>query len=107
MASQGRYAARLMHLPRDVLADLAARAIFASGDVRRAADDALALHDPTPAWAVDRILTSPDLVQYILRYADLQYVAAAAACKAWYKGWTATAGERLKPKLTEETACAG
>ena len=82
MASQGRFAARLARLPHDTLAELAASLCCTNDATRRTADSTLALHDPTPAWAIERILTSPDLVLCIFAHVELQDGVAAATCKA-------------------------
>ena len=99
MASQGRFAARLARLPHDTLAELAASLCCTNDATRRTADSTLALHDPTPAWAIERILTSPDLVQCIFAHVEMQDHAGARVCKAWKRGWDATDGQRrgLRP----------
>ena len=99
MASQGRFAARLARLPHDTLAELAASLCCTNEATRRTADSTLALHDPTPAWAIERILTSPDLVQCIFAHVEIYDGVAAATCKAWKRGWDATDGQRrgLRP----------
>jgi hypothetical protein len=63
------------HFPmaREVLVSLVAEACVKSDHVRRAADRAAAQHDPVPQWAVDGVLTSPDLLVPILESLELRH----------------------------------
>eukprot|EP00966_Prymnesium_polylepis_P136652 3157710-Prymnesium_polylepis.1 len=78
MAPSSRLAARLERLPADAMIELCAYACDASAaDSRRAADLALATHDPLPQWAVD-VLLSPDLLPRVFAALELADYAAAA-----------------------------
>ena len=86
-----RLAERLIALPHDVLASLAARMAGASpAAARRAADSTLAEYTPIPAWAVSAIFLSPDLTINILKTLQMTDCAAACACSIWRDAWIAT-----------------
>ena len=93
------------HIPMacEVLVSLVAEACVKSDHVRRAADRAAAQHDPVPQWAVDGVLTSPDLLVPILESLELRHGAAGCVCHAWAQVWqalplTTRRAVGLKPK---------
>jgi len=90
-------AARLLELPHDALAELAARLCVEGGTAaQRQADELLAAHKPLPQWAVQGVLLSSDLVPHVLAPLQLEDGAAAAVCSAWAEGWRATSEGRRR-----------
>ena len=94
------------HFPmaRVVLVNLVTEACVKSDHVRRAADRAAAQHDPVPQWAVDGVLTSPDVLVPILESLELRHGAAGCVCHAWAQVWqamplTTRRAVGLKPKM--------
>ena len=63
-----RLAPRLARLPREVLCQLAAKALAASDDGIRRAESALAKHDPLPRWCLTDVLLSDDVSPHILGF---------------------------------------
>lgn len=85
--SVGRYRKRLEALPVAALLDIAAVACETSAAARKKSDELLALHSPTPAWAVSKVLLSPELLHVIMATLDLSDHAVAAVCPAWKRAW--------------------
>ena len=67
--------------------DIAALACEGSAAARKRAEELIALHNPTPVWAVSNILLSPDLLGKMLATLNLSDYAAAAVCKTWACTW--------------------
>ena len=83
-------AARLARLPHAALAELcAATCTLDVPDSRRACNAALARHDPTPAWAVEHVLLSPDLAPRFMGALATEDGTAAAVCRVWRGAWDA------------------
>jgi hypothetical protein len=109
-----RLAVRLKRLPLTELAGLLSQDLLAeiiaqlcskrglSGNLEesssrallRSIDERLAVHDPLPQWAVDKVLLSSDLLMHLLAPLDICDGAAAAVCSAWSRAWTATNDSR-------------
>ena len=85
-------ALRLDALSRDELLELAAGALdeLPKGHhLRNQADALVAKRKPLPAWCVDGVLLSPDLLPHLFESISLRDCAAAAACSAWSGAWVA------------------
>ena len=85
-----RLSLRLGQLPHEVLAELAARLCSESPALQAVAEECMAAHKPLSHELVERVLLSPDLMQSILGPLETKDGAAAAVCKQWLAGWTAT-----------------
>jgi len=85
--SAGRFRNRLSALPAAALLDIAALACEGSAAARKRAEELIALHNPTPVWAVSNILLSPDLLGKMMATLNLSDYAAAAVCKTWACTW--------------------
>ena len=90
-----RLAVRLAQLPHDVLAELAAE-LCTDGYAEMRAAAVLAVHQPVPQWAVEKVLLSNDLVPHLLAPLQLEDGAAAAVCSVWSEGWRATSEGRRR-----------
>ena len=87
-----RLALRLDALSRVELLELAAGALdeLPKGHRLRSHADALvAKRKPLPAWCVDGVLLSPDLLPHLFESLSCRDCAAAAACSAWGGAWVA------------------
>ena len=92
MSTPTSLALRLDALSRDELLELAAGALdeLPKGHhLRNQADALVAKRKPLPAWCVDSVLLSPDLLPHLFESISLRDCAAAAACSAWSGAWTA------------------
>ena len=92
MSTPTRLALRLDALSRDELLELAAGALdeLPKGHhLRNQADALVAKRKPLPAWCVDGVLLSPDLLPHLFESLSLRDCAAAAACSAWSGAWVA------------------
>ena len=78
-----RLALRLKRLPHEELVEFAAQAAAASLALRNEADRRIAVHAPTPEWALSKVLLSPDLAPVIVGKLGLEDVAAAKKGSAW------------------------
>ena len=80
-----RLSARVAALPRNVLLELveAMSANELSHAGRVAADAVLAKHTQTPAWALDSVLLSPDLLPSLFGSLEFTDCATAQVCRAW------------------------
>ena len=85
--SAGRFRNRLSALPATALLDIAALACEGSAAARKRAEELIALHNPTPVWAVSNILLSPDLLGKMMATLNLSDCAAATVCKTWACTW--------------------
>ena len=97
-----RLVIRLDALPRDELVKLAAKALTElpkDHPLHSHTDALIAHHKPLPAWCVDRVLLSPDLLPHLVDSLSLDDCGAAAACSAWAAEWTALLRRRryIKP----------
>jgi len=88
--SSSRLSLRLAQLPHDALAELAARLCAYSPALQATAEECMAGNKPLSHELVERVLLSPDLMQSILGPLETKDGAAAAVCKQWLAGWTAT-----------------
>ena len=91
-SANSRLAIRLDALPRDALLKLAAEALTALPEDHRLhshTDALIAHHKPLPAWCVEGVLLSPDLLPHLVDSISLDDHAAAAACSLWASEWTA------------------
>ena len=110
---RSRLAARLGHIPHNVLADLAAQLCSDSPALQAAAEKCMAAHNPLlPHEMVERVMLSPDLVPQILGPLEAKDGAAAAVCSQWLDGWKATNEPRRRLKqvpldLPEEIGTGG
>ena len=87
-----RLAVRLDVLTREELLQLAADALDElpkSHHLRHRADALVAERKPLPAWCVDGVLLSPDLLPHLFESLSLRDCAAAAACSGWAAAWLA------------------
>jgi len=103
MAPPSRLAIRLDTLPRDELLKLAADALAELPEGHRLhshADALVARRKPLPAWCVDGVLLSPDLLPHMFDALSLHHCGAAAACSAWAAEWASQLRRRryLQPK---------
>jgi len=90
MSSDSRLAIRLDALPHEALLKLAAEALteLPVGHRLHSHTDALiAHHKPLPAWCVESVLLSPDLLPHLIDSLSLDDHAAAAACSMWAAEW--------------------
>ena len=108
MFSDSRLAIRLDALPHDVLQKLAAEALteLPVGHRLHSHTDALiAQQRPLPAWCVESVLLSPDLLPHLVDSLSLDDQAAAAACSMWADEWAALLRRRRYiqpvPRLVE------
>ena len=90
-----RFDERLAGLPVARLIELAAAGMRASPQVRALGDELMAQHRPVPAWAVNEVLVSADLVGFLMASLSLRECHAMAVCKTWKHAWQ----ERPRPKL--------
>ena len=67
-----------------------------NGFAHKLTDTFLAEREPLPAWAVDRVLLSPDLLAQIMRRLELEDSGAAAVCRVWHNEWATTAQHRRR-----------
>jgi len=91
-SANSRLAIRLDALPRDALLKLAAEALTALPEDHRLhshTDALIAHHKPLPAWCVEGVLLSPDLLPHLVDSISLDDHAAAAACSMWAAEWAA------------------
>jgi hypothetical protein len=84
-----RLETRLLGLPHDKLARIAAAAIATSSAAIAAVDAALAEEMPLASWAVADVLLSPDLLTLIFTNMGLDEHASAAVCSRWLTAWRA------------------
>ena len=103
-----RLAIRLDALPREALLKLAAEALaeLPVGHRLHSHTDALvAQQRPLPAWCVESVLLSPDLLPHLVDSLSLDDQAAAAACSMWADEWAALLRRRRYiqpvPRLVE------
>ena len=92
MSTPTSLALRLDALSRDELLELAAGALdeLPKGHhLRNQADALVAKRKPLPAWCVDGVLLSPDLLPHLFESLSCRDCAAAAACSAWGGAWVA------------------
>lgn len=92
MPASSRLALRLDVLSRDQLLELAAGALDElpnSHQLRGHADALVAARKPLPAWCVDSVLLSPDLLPHLIDSLSIVDGAAASVCSAWSAVWLA------------------
>ena len=85
-----RLAIRLDALPREALLKLAAEALTELHEdhhLHSHTDALIAHHKPLPAWCVESVLLSPDLLPHLIDSLSLDDHAAAAACSMWAAEW--------------------
>jgi len=90
MSSDSRLAIRLDALPREALLKLAAEALTELHEdhyLHSHTDALIAHHKPLPAWCVEGVLLSPDLLPHLIDSLSLDDHAAAAACSMWASEW--------------------
>ena len=88
---------RLQALKHRQLLELAVQAIAELGPKSATAakmERLLAMRAPVPVWAVNGILTSPDLCPVLMTHLALEDAAAAAVCSTWHRGWRAMLAQR-------------
>ena len=85
-----RYHARLAQLPQEVLLELCSKIVTENAATRRTAEEVLSQHQPLPAWAIQEVLLSPDLLLHIFPFLEVPDVAAARVCRPWRDAWNAT-----------------
>ena len=91
-APTSRLAARLRHLPRDVLADMAGEMAAAPEQSNQIANERLIKYD-----LLSNVLSSPDLLPHLLEWLDLEGgTAASAVCKLWRQNWLKIGGRHSK-----------
>ena len=93
-ADDNRYHARLAQLPQEVLLELCSKIVTENAATRRTAEEVLSQHQPLPAWAIQEVLLSPDLLLHIFPFLEVPDVAAARVCRPWRDAWKATDGDR-------------
>ena len=90
-----RLGVRLASLPRDVLIELCTTTCTAGVESsQRAAEIALAKYCLVPAWAVEEVLLSADILPHVMVSMTFREDAAAAVCKTWRAAWLATSSNR-------------
>ena len=87
--ASSRLALRLDALPREELLRWIEDECAVSVDARNRADALIARHKPLPAWCIDGVLLSPDLLPHVIDALSIQDYAAAATCSAWSTQWSA------------------
>ena len=98
-APSSALAARLSVVPHNQLAELTARLCHGSADALGLANAALSEH--VPAWAVEDVLLSPDLLPRIFSTLELEDGVAAAVCSTWCQTWIQTDEQRRGLRLAE------
>ena len=101
-----RFPANIARCPHEELLERLAAAIVKRSNYnayKRMADEVLAKYCPVPEWAVDSVLTNPDLVPCLLDSLPIRSNYA-AVCSAWRNGWRQALRNRkvLKPVLCKQ-----
>lgn len=108
-----RLEARLLAMPHEALAALAAQLVrrdFLAAQLVAAqptllahAEAAMAAATPLPAWAVGGVLLSPDLSPSVFSHLEVKHHAVARACTVWRDAWRDMLQEKrvLRPAKAE------